>query len=110
MGWDSYNVYILFGFKVPDEDIGRVLDIFGYSDINADKIRHLLPIFDKPYNIVSNGGYFISLKSIRFGVGDDDPYEGPVEVICPSIDEINQFKSYFQCYDINYPYGQYFLP
>jgi hypothetical protein len=56
------------------------------------------------------GYYFISLKSMRFGVGLDDPYEGPAEIIPPTQDDVDKFVNFLNDFDIHGQYTQYFLP
>jgi len=58
-----------------------------------------------------NGGYFISLKSVMFCVGEDDPYVGPTEVISPPQEDVDTFLQFLAQHNIDrYPYKQYFLP
>ena len=42
MGFDTYNVYILFGVKIPEDDILRVLNTF-YPDLNEIIAPRLSP-------------------------------------------------------------------
>jgi hypothetical protein len=110
MGFDTHTVFILFGVKIPDCDISDIINIF-YPGLDEGDLKRTLLIPDTTYRIISNGGYFISLKSIRFNVGDDDvPYEGPTKIVPPSQEEVDQFNTFLIQHGIPYPYGQYFLP
>ena len=104
MGFDTHPVFILFGVKIPVEDIFRVIKIF-FPDI--DEVKRSFKIPDTTYHIVNNSDYFIALKSIR--VGWDDRDESPKEIISPTQGEVTAFLEFLNQNEINYPYSQYFL-
>lgn len=109
MGFDTLSIFILFGVKVPNEDILKVIKIFFP---NTDEVKRPLIIPNTTYLIVKNGEYFISLKSIRFELGFDDhnAVTSPVEIVLPTQEQVNTFLDFLGQNKINYHYGQYFLP
>ena len=107
MGFDSRSIFILFGVLIPDDAILVILDKF-----NMGNVKRSLPIPNTNYYIIHDGHYFISLRSIRFAIGDDDfdAVDTPTEIIPPTPNEITLFLEFLNQHDIHYPYGQYFLP
>lgn len=106
MGWDTHSIFILFGIKIPDEDIIRVIQIF-YPE--RTDITRALKIPNTSYHIVNNGGFFISLVSPRFGVGENDYPELYYEIIPPSETQVKIFLEFLLQHEIKYPYSQYLI-
>jgi hypothetical protein len=101
-GPDYYNVYILFGMKIPaDSKLYKTIYKFQLNNFK---------LFASDYYLFKNGeDFFIVLKLVRFGVGSDDVYLGNTEIISPTDEEVSKFKAFFNDYDFNYDYGQYFI-
>ena len=105
MGWDEQYVYILFGVKLPEDDVLRVLRVF----TTQDTIKRPLKIPNTTYHIVNHGDYYIALISPRFGVGEDNCPESSYKIIPPTEEQVLMFMDFLKQYEIDYPYAQYLL-
>jgi len=109
MGFDSHIVYILFGIQVPADDKERVFTL-----LDCKETRPKQRIFDIPstkyYYIDYDSCVYVYLLSISLGLGENDVPCGHTKITPPTQDEVDQFTNFLSKLDINYPYGQYFLP
>ena len=105
MGYDEHYVYVLFGVKLPEDDLLRVLHLFA----EQDEVKRPLKIPNTSYHIVNHSDYYIALISPRFNTGDDNWIQPSYKITSPTEEQVTTFINFLMNHNIFYPYAQYLL-
>jgi hypothetical protein len=112
MGFDTHIVYILYGICIDSKDMKNIkINIIRerpkqrkFKVVNTNKEN-------TNYFMIDYGNcWYLALKSISYGLGENDfPPEQPCIIEPPTEEEVVKFKEYLTENNLNYTYNQYFL-
>lgn len=105
MGYDTQSIFILFGVKIPQEDVSKITEHF----FPGKQVYRALNISGTTYHFVNHDDCYISLISPRFKIGEDDHPEPSYEIIPPTQDQVDTFIEFLEEHDIYLPYTQFLL-